>query len=142
DGVVERGVEIALGAFLPGAQLVPELHVLAVEQLAAAEQVDGATLCRRHQPGARVVRDPGFRPAFEGRDQGVLREVLRRADVAGQARERGDELGRLDAPHRVDGAVRVGFFHGTKNSFRIYPPAIAPITRNGSVPAATASGSG
>src|SRR5207247_832492 len=54
---VERRVEIALGALFPGAQLVTDLYVLALEQLAAAKQVDGPMLRGGHQPGAGIVRD-------------------------------------------------------------------------------------
>ena len=111
DVIVERRVERALGALLPGAQLVPELHVLALEQLAAAEQVDGAMLRRGHEPGARVVRHARLGPPLERRHEGVLREILRRADVARHPCQAGDELGRLDPPHRVDRAVSVGRRH-------------------------------
>jgi hypothetical protein len=111
DVIVERGVELALGALLPGAELVPELHVLALEQLAAAEQVDGVMLRRGHEPGARVVRHARLGPPLERRHEGVLREILRRADVARHPRQAGDELGRLDPPHRVDRAMRVGYRH-------------------------------
>ena len=57
DVIVERRVEIALGALFPGAQLVTDLYVLALEQLAAAKQVDGPMLRGGHQPGAGIVRD-------------------------------------------------------------------------------------
>src|SRR5690242_12773487 len=61
-----------------------------------------------HEPGARVVRDPGLRPALERGDEGVLRQVLRETDVAHDPRETGDQAGRLDPPDRVDRAMGIG----------------------------------
>ena len=61
-----------------------------------------------HQPGARVARDARRRPLLEGRDQRVVRQVLGRAEVAHQAHQAGDQLRRLEAPHRLDGGVGVG----------------------------------
>src|SRR5947208_9114185 len=115
DVIVEGGREIRLGMLLPGQELGTELLMLAVQQLAAAKLVDGAPLRGGHQPGARVVGNARLGPPLERGDQRVLRQVLRQADVARHAREPGDEPGRLDAPYRVDGAVRVGrrFRHPT-----------------------------
>ncbi len=107
DVIVERRVEITLGALFPGAQLVTELRVLALEQLAAAKQVDRPMLRGGHQPGARVVRDARLRPPLERGDERVLGEILRQTDVAGDPREPGDHLRRLDPPHRVDRAVGI-----------------------------------
>jgi len=56
--IVERGGQLSLGTLLAGFELVPELGVLALEQLAAAQGVDAAVLRGGHEPGARVVRDP------------------------------------------------------------------------------------
>src|SRR3989449_10458639 len=58
DVIVERGGQLSLGTLLVGFELVPELDVLALEQLAATQGVDTAVLRRGHEPGARVVRDP------------------------------------------------------------------------------------
>ena len=85
--------------------------MLAVQQLAAAKLVDGAPLRGGHEPGAGVVGNARLGPALERGDECVLRQVLRQADITGHAREPGDELGRLDAPHRVDGAVGIGRRH-------------------------------
>ncbi len=57
DVIVERGGQLPLGTLLAGFELVPELGVLALEQLAAAQDIDGAMLRRGHEPGAGVVRD-------------------------------------------------------------------------------------
>ena len=77
------------------------------------------SLCRRsrsiarclavgHQPRAGIVGHARLRPLLERGDQRVLRQLLGEADVAHHAREPGDQLGRLDAPDRVDRAVYVG----------------------------------
>jgi hypothetical protein len=42
---------------------------------------------------------------LERRDEGVLRQLLGEPDVAHDPRQPGDELGRLDAPDRVDRAM-------------------------------------
>ena len=107
DVVVERGVEVRHGRLLLDLELVAELLVLALEQLVAAQAIDGAMLGGRHQPGAGVVRDARLRPALERGDQRVLRQLLGQADVAHDAREAGDELRRLDPPDRVDRAMGV-----------------------------------
>src|SRR5213079_2225548 len=47
--IVERGGQIALGALLPSRDLVTELLVLALEQLAPTQGVDGPMLRGRHE---------------------------------------------------------------------------------------------
>ena len=64
-----------------------------------------------HEPGARIVRDARLGPALERGDERVVRQVLGETDVAGDAREPGDELGGLDPPHGIDRAVRIGLRH-------------------------------
>ncbi len=103
--VVESGVEV--GRRLALDEVAAELVVLAVEHGAAAQHVDGAVLGRLHQPGAGVVGDARLRPALEGGDERVLRQLLGEADVAHHAHQAGDDARRLDAPHTVDGAVDV-----------------------------------
>src|SRR5205809_7638157 len=61
DVIVERGGQLPLGTLLVGFELVPELDVLALEQLAAAQGVDAAVLRRGHEPGARLSRTPDSR---------------------------------------------------------------------------------
>ena len=111
DVIVQCGLQLALGTHLAGFELVTELRVLALEQLAAAQGVDGSVLRGGHEPGARVVRDARLGPPLECRDERVVRQVLRQADVAHDAREPGDDLRRFDPPHRVDRAVRIGRRH-------------------------------
>ena len=96
-------------------ELVAELLVLALEQLAAAQAVDRAVLRGRHQPGARVVGHARLRPVLERGDQRVLRQLLGEADVAHHAREPGDQPGRLDPPDRVDRAMGIGSRHDSRS---------------------------
>src|SRR5205823_6132445 len=110
DGIVDCGVEIR-PPVPTDLDLVPELLVLTVEHLAAAQLVDRAMLRGGHEPGSRVVRDTRLGPALERYDERVLCQVLGQADVAGDPSEPGDQPGGLDAPHRVDRVVRVGLGH-------------------------------
>ena len=126
DVVVERGVEVGRRRSLLRLELVAELLVLALEQLVAAQLVDGAVLRGRHQPGARVVRDARLRPLLERGDERVLRQLLGEADVAHDARQPGDEPRRLDPPDRVDRAMRLGGRHGDSMNLRLAPIAYAP----------------
>ena len=108
DVVVERVLGGAVGQPRPLVELARQLVVLAIEPGAAAQQIDGPVLGRLHQPGARVARHAGRRPLLEGRDQRVVRQVLGRADIAHQAHQPGNQLRRLEAPHRLDGGMGVG----------------------------------
>jgi hypothetical protein len=101
-GFVHRSFEIRRGHLL-GFELVAEFAMLALEQLVAPQEIDGAMLGRRHQPGARVARDARFRPLLERGDESILRELLGEADIAHHPREPGDQPGGLDPPDGVDG---------------------------------------
>ena len=59
----------------------------------------------------RIIRHARLRPLFEGSEEGLLREVLGQADVAGEASEAGDDAGGLDAPDGFDGAAWIGSGH-------------------------------
>ena len=113
--VVHRGLELRHRHLPAGLELAPELLVLALEPLAAAQPVDGPMLRGGHEPGPRVVRDPRLRPPLEGDDESVLGELLRETDVAHDPREPGDEPGRLDPPDRVDRAMGLGSRHGYRS---------------------------
>jgi hypothetical protein len=58
-----------------------------------------------HEPGAGLVGDACVWPLLERRHERVLGQLLGNADVADDARERGDQSRRFDAPDGVDGAV-------------------------------------
>jgi hypothetical protein len=60
-----------------------------------------------HKPRARLFGDTRVGPLLERRDERVLRELLREADVADDSREARDQPGGLDPPDRVDGAMGV-----------------------------------
>jgi hypothetical protein len=93
DVIGERGAGIRHGDLPRGLDLATDLLVLALEHLVSPEQVDRATLCGGHQPGARVVWDARLRPLLERRDEDVLREILGKTDVSHDPREAGDESG-------------------------------------------------
>ena len=100
DVVIQGRIEIrGLAGIL---ELVPELFMLALEQLVAAEEVDRTMLGRGHQPGARVSRHSRLGPLLEGRHERVVRQIFRHANIADHARQPGNELRRLDSPDCVD----------------------------------------
>src|SRR3989441_496878 len=121
DAVVERGVEIRRRQLALRLDLATELLVLALDELASAQQVDRTVLRGGHEPGARLVRDARLRPALERGDERLLREVLGDPDVAHDPRQTGDEPGRLDPPDRVDRAPRIGSRHGFRSE-HLPPP--------------------
>lgn len=106
--MVFGNVEIRHDQILLALELAAELFVLALKELVAAKKVNGAMLCRGHQPGARIVRNARLRPALESDDKSVLGEFFRQTDIADDAREARDELGRLDSPDGVDDAMGFG----------------------------------
>ncbi len=71
ESVVDRGVEIRRG-LLSRIDFAAELLMLALEQLAPAQQVDCTVLRRGHEPCARVLRDARLGPLLERRDERVL----------------------------------------------------------------------
>ena len=91
DVIVERGVEIGGRGVLRDLQLVAELLMLALEERAPAQEVDGAMLRRRHEPRAWIARNPRLGPLLERGNERVVREVLRDPDVADDTRQPGDE---------------------------------------------------
>ena len=95
--------------------LPTELLVLALEALTSAQMVDGAILRRRHQPCRGIVRDPRFRPTLQGHRERVLGKLFGEAHVADDACQPGDELGGLDPPDGVDGAMWIGGRHGRQS---------------------------
>ncbi|MGB7731122.1 MAG: hypothetical protein WBL50_24085 [Candidatus Acidiferrum sp.] len=64
--------------------------------------------CGGHQPRAGIIRNAGPGPLLKRGDERIVCEILGGADVARNADEAGDQARRLDAPDRVDGAVRCG----------------------------------
>ena len=64
-----------------------------------------------HQPGPRVVGNAGRGPLFQGGDQCILRKIFRKADVANDAGQSGNQAGRFDAPNGIDRGMGVGRRH-------------------------------
>ena len=85
DVIVQSGIEIRCRGVLRDFQLVAELLMLALEERAAAQQVDGAVLRRRHEPCAGIAGDTGRGPLFERGNQCVVRKVFCEPDVADDA---------------------------------------------------------
>ena len=98
DGRVDGGVDVVGGELAGGLEFVAELLVFAVEELVAAEEIDGAVFCCGHEPCAGIGGDACLGPALERGDEGILGEVFGQADVANDAGESGDEPGGLDTP--------------------------------------------
>jgi hypothetical protein len=65
------------------------------ERPIAADAVDRAVARRRHQPQARVRRDPVARPAVGGDREGLLRGFLGEVEVAEEADERSEDTAPL-----------------------------------------------
>jgi hypothetical protein len=104
DLLVDRTVQVQ--AFLSQLEVASDLFVLALECLAAPDQVDGAVLRGPHEPGARPLRHSIGRPLLERGDQGVLCKLLSRPDIADDTSQPADEPGRLDPPDRFDRTMR------------------------------------
>src|SRR5580658_4095009 len=92
--------------------------MLLFEHPATAKRVDCAPLRRCHQPRGRLFRNAFFRPSLKGRNQSVPSELLRNADVAGNARNPGDEPRGLDLPHGLNRFVNGCFVHVRFFEFR------------------------
>ena len=92
DVVVDGGVQVGNGRVLLRVELVSELLVLALEQLASPKQIDRAMLRRGHEPCTRIVRDPCRRPLLERNEKRILREILRLSNIADDACEPGDHF--------------------------------------------------
>ena len=89
-----------------GFEFAGVLFVFALGDGVAAEEIDGAAFGGCGKPCRGIIGDPRFRPLLECGDEGLLREVFGEADVAGEARESGNDARGLDAPHGFDGAMQ------------------------------------
>jgi len=121
--IVHRGINIGLCGVLLDFELVAELFMLALAQLAAAEEIDGAMLGRGHEPGAGLVRNPYLRPLLKRRNERVLRKLLGEADIAHHPRKAGDEPRLLDPENGLDGAMGVGSRHRLPTRATAFPDA-------------------
>jgi len=105
-GFGQRIDEVGHDVRLKGIEVGADFLVLARLHRGMAQPVEGAVLGSGHQPGPGVVGHTVRGPVFERGDQRVLGQFLGQTDIAGQARDAGDDLGRLDAPDGLDRAVR------------------------------------
>src|SRR5438132_10067212 len=106
DLLVDRVARIKV--LLGPLDVASELFMLAVERLAAPDQVDRAVLRGPHQPGAGPLRHARGGPLLQRSDEGVLCELLGRPDIADDASQPSDEPGRLDPPDHFDNTMRFG----------------------------------
>src|SRR5260370_16420338 len=106
DLLVDRRVQVQ--AFPSPLGMASHLFVLALEHLAASDEVDRAVLRSPHEPGPWPLRHSLAGPLLERGDERVLREFLSRPDVAADATKPAHHPGRLDSPDRFDRAMRFG----------------------------------
>jgi hypothetical protein len=111
DVIVERGFEIRHECLLPGIELTTKLLVLALEELVAAKEINGAMLGGGHEPGTRVLRDARLLPLLERGNQRILGEILGKTYIAHDSHEAADEPGRFDSPDGVNRATYIGGGH-------------------------------
>lgn len=108
-GVRELGLVLGRRDVLQGA---PDLRELAGVGLLAADEVDGPVFGGGHQPGPRPVGHTRIRPLFQGRDERVLGDLLRDADVAHDPGNARDDPRGFDPEHRFDRSGRTHCRHG------------------------------
>jgi hypothetical protein len=101
---IGRFVDVAVPVRRGGLQVPPHLRQLARVPLASAYEIDRPVLGRGHEPRPGVVGHPLPGPLLQGGDQRVLRQLLRDPDVPHDARDTGDDAGRLDTEDGFDGA--------------------------------------
>jgi len=104
-------------------ELATEFRVLSLEQLVAAQSVEGAMLGRSHEPGAGVVRNARLRPLLERDHERVLRQLFGHAHVADDPGQAGDQPRRFDPEDRLDGTLGLGNRHGYRSHHRHLPGA-------------------
>lgn len=109
DGIVEGGVEAGRRLF-EGFELTAEVFVFALGDGVAAKEIDGAPFGGGGEPCRGISRDARLWPLLEGGEKRLLREVFGEADVTREARESGDDVRGLDAPHGFDGAMQGGLW--------------------------------
>jgi hypothetical protein len=119
DIVVQGGIEIGHGLLL-GLHLPRNHLVLALEHPVAAQMIQSPALGGRHQPRTGFFWNARHGPSLEGRQQGVLRQLLGQRHIAQHPRQAGDQPRMLDPPDGQDRAMDVGGRHGC----RPCPPAL------------------
>ncbi len=102
DHMVQGVLECVGQLLLLELQLAGNLFMLLQKHAAASQGIDRASLRRRHQPCAGIVRETFLRPNFEGSHERILRELLGNTDIVSDASNRGDEAGGFDLPHGLN----------------------------------------
>ncbi len=106
--IVVHGCFDRLGRIVMRAVKLPrDLLMLALAHLVATDRVDCAAFGGCHQPGAGIGRNAGSRPFGERDDQGVLRQLLCKVDIADDPGEARDEPRPFNAENRFDRPVRL-----------------------------------
>jgi hypothetical protein len=111
DLIVHCAIEIGHTQLLLDLHLVAKLLMLALKHFRAPEPVDGAVFACGHEPGAGIVGNSRLRPAFQCGDESILSQLLRKAHVAHDPCQTGDQLRLLDAEDRGDCEVGVRCRH-------------------------------
>ena len=114
DLVVEPRRRIVCRHLLAKLDLMPELLVLALDELCVPKVIERAVLRGRHQPRAGIVGHPDFRPPFECRQQRFLRDLLGQTDIANESCNAANDLGRFDAPDGVERAMDIVSRQGSR----------------------------
>lgn len=104
--IVDRLDVGSLGGLVDG-ELGGEEPFPVVQTRTPAPPVDRAALGDEREPDAGVPGNPGVGPLFKSFDEGFLRQILRRAEVAGHFGEGGHDARALDAPDGVDGTADI-----------------------------------
>ncbi|MNI80589.1 hypothetical protein D3C73_1371280 [compost metagenome] len=97
--------------------LLPHIHlpanflVLAPKHPVSPEIVQRPSFCGRHEPCARVVRNPRLRPLLQSHDKRILRQILSDSDISNHPGKYGDDFCRFHSPDGVDRAMDGGRHH-------------------------------
>jgi hypothetical protein len=105
DYLIERLVHSLSQPLLLRLKLASDFFMLLSEHLPAPQTVDRAPLRRGHQPWGGIFRNTFFGPPLERRNERVLGQLLRNADIASDAGNRGDKPRGFDLPHRLNRPV-------------------------------------
>ena len=75
-------------------------------QPGAAQAIEGAVAARRHEPGARVLRQAIARPGLEGQREGILERFFGEIEIAEEADQGCEHTAALFAVDPLDGCRR------------------------------------
>jgi hypothetical protein len=99
--IIEIGARQRLASF----GLAAEVGLFALQRALSPQHVVPTPRAHRNEPCARALRHPGDGPLLQGRDEGIVGEVLGQPDVAGAACQCCYDPGRLDPPNSFVRAV-------------------------------------